>query len=373
MKTVDVSLKELLVYLLRKWRVIFAFALVFAIIFGAYSYVAPKLSKTSRAITSVGDQSTYTLSVSINLTDFHGTSPDSYHITLATNDLLAKIQSRYLKVAQGAPLTKLLENFVPKGLTEEELHQLVSVTVPLVGMIDITIPNREGIDKDKSIDAVYQYLKEHEAAISTSVANHTLTKLTIATLTGDVSEQSTTAQGNSKHLRSALIGFLLGFVIGVIAMCVVYLIRLPVQTAEYLQQQTGMWLLGGVSNKRKNGLLDKISGSQRISSEDEALPLIAANIRELAGDNKKILFIGSIPEVFIREFSEKIAPALETYGLTQQSGGNVNQSLETIKRMNESDAIVLVERVNVSRLKDVYDESTRINKSNKQILGYVLY
>ena len=90
MDTVRISLKEILVYVVRRWKPIVIFALVLAVGLGGYGYLQQQTQ--GDATTNVGTAAqeslrSTTLSLTIDLVDFVPTSADSYHITLATNDL----------------------------------------------------------------------------------------------------------------------------------------------------------------------------------------------------------------------------------------------------------------------------------------------
>ena len=68
MKKVEVSLKELLIYVLRRWKFIIGLSLFIAIMVGGYSYLRQLRSNSMDASTTV-NQATQ-LSISIDLVDF---------------------------------------------------------------------------------------------------------------------------------------------------------------------------------------------------------------------------------------------------------------------------------------------------------------
>ena len=51
MKTVEISLKEIVVYVLRRWKAIAAFSLALAVLLGAYSFIRQNLSVKDTAVT----------------------------------------------------------------------------------------------------------------------------------------------------------------------------------------------------------------------------------------------------------------------------------------------------------------------------------
>lgn len=83
MNKVEISLKEIIIYVFRRWVPIMAVALVVMMLFSGYGYIKQKAINSNAIPVAT---SSYVLNLSIDMPTFQGTSSDSYHITLATND-----------------------------------------------------------------------------------------------------------------------------------------------------------------------------------------------------------------------------------------------------------------------------------------------
>lgn len=373
MRTLEISLKEIFVYLLRRWKAIATIAIVVALLFVGYGYYQNSSTKVSPDMVATDEASTdqYTLSLSIDLTAFKGTSPDSYHITLATNDLLNKIQNRYLTIVQGASFSEILKGLVPETSTEEDLRQSISVVSPLIGMLNINVVGKGKTQSEEIAEAVYKYLSKFEDPISTSVTPHSLAVLTKGVI-APVEGVATTGR-KADYVFNALIGILLGLFLAIVAYSTIYLFKLPIQVPEQIHRTLGVAYIGGVQRGKRLSWADKAAGALRIASEEAAIPFLSANLRELSGGKRRILFTGMIPEKEIKELADKITIALNGSDIAVQHGADINKTTATIQSLAETDGVVLVERIDFSQVKRIHDEKERIQMSGKEILGYILY
>jgi len=97
-------------------------------------------------------------------------------------------------------------------------------------------------------------------------------------------------------------GIAIGLAVSILMISLLYILRLPVQLPEQMQRQLGIRYLGGI--KKRTQALNigaKLAGSLRMLEEDKAIELIAANMSEALGKNRKILITGSVPEDAIED------------------------------------------------------------------------
>ena len=382
---VDISMKEILVYVVRRWKIIIAFALVVAMVIGwaGYNNKAPKVPdvtpELNETLASKEGNDNYTdttvkLSLGIDLTNFVGTSGDSYHITLATNDLLTKVANRYLLIAQGAQYTEILKDIVTSTVSENELHDYIRVESPTIVVIDIVVSGFNDVDSSKVASAVYDYLLSFNAVIGESIAEHALTFIARSFSESSPDEGETTVSTVvSSPINSALVAFLAGLVVATLVAAVLYLVRLPIQVPDQIQQQLGIKYIGGFRKKNNLSLGDRIAGSLRIADRGEAMGLIFANLKSLIGDHSRILVTGSIDEESVKKFAEKIALVNDQTDIVFSTGSDINKSASGVSALMDCDAVVLVERIDHSKLRHIKEEKDRINMSGKDIIGYVLY
>ena len=386
---VDISMKEILVYVVRRWKTIIAFALVLSVVIGWASYnnqaskvpdVTTDLNETlASADGGVSDvHGTVKLSLGIDLTNFVGTSGDSYHITLATNDLLTKIEQRYVIIAQGVPFTEVLKAIIiPSNISDAMLNDHIRVENPITGIINIYVSGFKNVDPNKVASAVYDYLLSFNAVIGESVAEHKLSIIASSFSESSPEEVDTPSDSVatvvSSPINSALVAFLAGLVVAALVAAVIYLVRLPIQVPDQVQQQLGIRYIGGFRKKKVLSIGDRVAGSLRMADEGEAMGLIFANLKSFIGDHSRILVTGSIDEESVKEFAEKIALVNDRADIVFSAGSDINKSASGVSALMDSDAVVLVERIDRSKLRHIKEEKDRIEMSGKDIVGYVLY
>lgn len=367
MQNVEVSIKEIVVNLLRKWKMIVLVALVFAIAFVAFTYTKQAVTRGKQQEAISGQNGAYVINMAIELTSFVGTSPDSYHITLASNDLYTKLQNRYFLLAEGATIEDLLGNEVPAGLTKDEYIGIVSVTAPSVGILEIAARKNALIDPKIAAQAMREYLLKSNEVVTKSVTDHNLLLLSEVTVTSRMAEVKSTFS------LSALIGFIVGMILSVVILTFSYLINPSIQTPERIKNTTGMGYLGGVLHSNQKTPSGMLAGTMRMAPKDEGIELVIENMREFLDDKQNVLFTGTVKELLLQDVIQKIADKLDRDDLTIHYGTDINGNADTIRKLVESDAVVLVERLNYSKLKNVFYEKERIEMSGKPILGYMLY
>lgn len=384
---VDISMKEIFVYIVRKWKIVVAFALVLSVAIGWVnytkwdSYARDEITDLTETFASADGNASYVnrtvkLSLGIDLTNFIGTSADSYHLTLAKNDILSKILNRYLLIAQGAQFTEILKDIIPSNISEDLLHDNIRVESTFTGVIDIFASGFNNVDPNKVASATYDYLLSFNEVIGKSVAEHTLAFIA-SSFVSSSGEKSLLANSIPatvpSYISSALITFIAGLIVAALVTAVLYLVLLPIQVPDQFQQQLGIRYIGGFRKNKFLSLGDKLAGSLRIASEGEAISMIYANLKDFVGDHTKILLTGSIEEQAIKEFADKLTSVNESADIVFIVGANVNKSASSINALTECDAVVLVERIGQSRVKHIKEEKDRIDMSGKDILGYVLY
>lgn len=189
-------------------------------------------------------------------------------------------------------------------------------------------------------------------------------------------EQRTAAAQKSQRIKDGMLGLVVALVIGILLAAFVYINRLTLQTPAQAQQKLGVRYLGGV--RRRRGLLfgllaDALAGHYLLSEEANAMDLIAANAAELLGNQQKLLVTGSLPLKEMEAVAKKLSSTASLKGKDVVVAACVNESAEAVKKLAETDAVLLVERLCVSRLGTINGEVERIGFSGKTLLGYILY
>jgi capsular polysaccharide biosynthesis protein len=372
MQVVEISIKEIIVHLLRKWKTIVAIALIVALGFVAFTYVKQEFMSKSASLTSNQNEGDalrdefYKINVAIELTTFQGTSPDSYHITLATNDLLVKVVNRYSLILEGAPLTDILGNSVTADYSNDDLKSIVTLASPSAGLLEIAVKKHANVNAQQAARDVLNYLVEQNDLVTKSVTDHKLLVLSETTTV------SITNEVGPNYSRLALVGLLVGIILSIALLTFIFLIKPTIQTPERINDTIGLNYLGGVLRRKNKSLGDLVAGTMRMAYGENGIKLISENMRELVQDKNTILFTGTVTKSAMEEIALKIAKELQQDDLNILFGTNINMDAETVKKLGKCDAVVLMERLGVSKLKNIYYEKERIEMANKPVIGYVL-
>jgi len=174
-----------------------------------------------------------------------------------------------------------------------------------------------------------------------------------------------------------VVGFAAGIFLVAVCYGLAYLLGGKLHSEKELRERYGYRLLGIVSPVEKNGLfqwvdrlLKRLEGAERQATGDEAYQLVAINLTNLVGKNKNIVTTGTIDISKLQKLTESVAASLKE--VTLSVAENVNMTAETLKRLPEYDAVILVEEKDKSSLAEIQKEQETITALNKPILGYVL-
>ncbi len=481
MKTIELSIKEFAVNILRKWPIVLAFVLVFAVLLGVlgegphHQQVQNKQTEYTAALEEYETAITkyenamkdYMKAVETQKIDFEkaleeynnapklnaiklselkkerdavksflensflmNIDPDNKQVATisiqmsgdAGNSLNStttrQISERYFTLAEDAPIKLLFNSFSQNEYDEKYLREMYKVSKGTFDIIRIAVFGNKDIDADKCVQAVYDYLlSKQEAVTEGSGIKHSISILSrsdsreidasLKTLQVKQRQQLNTLESEIEILEAivlkkpvepealqpptkpeppeapinsvynffsqALYGIAIGIVISVIVLSLFYVLRLPVQLPEQIQRQLAIRYHGGI--KKRGKVLNpgtKLAGSLRLLDEGKAVGLIAANINEVLGAHRKILVTGSAPEGAVKAFIKSIEKALNRDGVSFDYAKDVNADAEAVSMLSNADAVLLVERLNHSKLRKVNYTKERIEMSGKEILGYVL-
>lgn len=216
MKTIEVSLKDFAIAILRKWAAILLVGVLAGLAFAGSAYL---LHSNSPTAVNSEDLVAYeqNLAARRNLIDLYTKQRDAgesynrdsvlvkadpYQLPTATLTLgvkskgelptlpvnentvisfgesraddLSRITNRYLILAKNAPLSNLLKDLYP-DTQEAYLRELLSVSLGAADILTITAYGPSKEEATKAADAVHDYLKSQQALVSDSVAAHELT------------------------------------------------------------------------------------------------------------------------------------------------------------------------------------------------------
>ncbi len=460
MRHIELTPREVLIAILRRWKMVVLLGLTLAILVGGYSYLTQsqgmgELQETYQAQlasyhanlaakqsgieqnTAIADAAEKYNSNSLlmtvdpynkvvaNLTFSVSVKPDSFNLDLANQRTLGfvdlgrvqatQLVSRYLILANSANLGELFSGLLPQMPEDTYLREMVFVSRYAQeaklegdeGLVTIQVTGTKDFDAGLAAHKMYEFLQGKQPLLEETITPHTLTLLEDATITSVDNELATKqAEQRSIHatavsqittlrneieelhdkkpsepslwkyvLKNALFAFVLGLIIGLVIAVFLYLSKFPLQYALQVQDQLKVPFLGGVKPKKGyllTGYKNKLAGDGLLLEEKEALNVVAANLGELVKPGSSILLSGGLTARENAEVAKKLNEQLSDKNITVLPGDSLGSSAQTVRALAETQGVVLLERLDDSRLKRVLSDKERLELMDKPLLGYML-
>lgn len=178
-------------------------------------------------------------------------------------------------------------------------------------------------------------------------------------------------------VKFAVIGAVLGVFAVAFWFAVLFVMSDRVYTAKDIRNRYGLNLLGTICSKeaqkenKLDSLLRRLEGRVSCFDTEQTGSLLAANVENYAGDSRKLLLTGLVSIEQIDQVAELLKKNLTGYELV--AGGNMLQQAETLRKLPECDAVVLVEQSGVSAYTQMTQELEKINGVGKTVVGCVVY
>lgn len=310
---------------------------------------------------------------------------------------LITIGEHYNAYAKDTDYHAIFSNNNKDNLGNRYLSEMVDVTRGQTDLMTITVKGRDDDDTESLAKLTYEYLLnkreqiikdtgfDHELKVISSatkvspdtatlnlqyVVNQNLAALEAKVNALITEKPSVPVYPEYSLYKTILTGILLGVVTGAVFILFLYVIIFSVQYIYQPQNQLGLRFLGNMRPKNnKNNLVD---GQTRLQDEKEALEFTMANINDVLTDRKSILLTGTIPQAKIEQFARGLNDKYKECHLSVSFGSNVLDSANTVSLLSRADAVIIVESVNRSRIRQINLQKERIEQSAKPILGYVI-
>ena len=432
MRSVELSIREILAYILYRWRLLLLIICLFAAFFGGYAFIQqPRgealqkaLAEHELKLAAAEEQASIeieSLTASIKLNEQNISVLESVKGTgravttlsaLIVYDPISvdpyRVSDKYISYFKETALVDVFENDASIELDENALRSLVSIKVVnldlLPKQIDIQVLAANNFDSEVMARKLYDYFVD-SSSILVSAGGHTLEVRSVSTLHDEDAEPFySTAKSEQTKTISLLndqissinrgigdmqrqkpgfglaifmpmgLGAGIGLIVGLIYLAFIYVCRIYVILPEQIQNRLNIQYLGGIRRIRFSGLGNMIAGSFLLSSTiEEASKYIAANISSMVEPHESILITGTLPLSDISAFASDLlkVDGMESYKVCTH--GNINTEADTIKALRDTDCVILVERLKVSTIVRVNQQIKRFSISGKTIVGYVLY
>ncbi len=308
----------------------------------------------------------------------------------------------------------LSELAMKMGTEVSYLKELITVTTDEWGQkLSISVCYMDSKGADQILNAILDDVKRQQSDFSSKFGDHDLyimnqvsntdTDLELANEQKRVNDNITILQTTLKEKEKALeelqepaealvlsktaavksgikygvLGGVLGAFITIFCICVAFLMTDKVKSAKDLKQRYGIKVLAMFPSKEKKRVfsgidswLDKLEGKKDTLTEEARYELMAANLKNYAGDAKKVFVIGTVSEEALNNVANKLGKLCSDMILSV--GVNLNENAETVSNLPESDAVILVEENGVSRFGEIEKEIEAVYNVKKEIIGVVL-
>ena len=158
-----------------------------------------------------------------------------------------------------------------------------------------------------------------------------------------------------------------------------FLMQGKVYSGRELNQTTGLPLLGTLASERtkKAGKLDaklyQMEGRPDGSGDEEMIRLMAVTVRSRAPEADSILVTGDLPAEQLNALAAALQNTDALCAQTVKAAGSILQNAATVPQVTDTDAIVLAADCTCSRYADVKDQTERIRRLGKNILGCIVF
>ena len=304
------------------------------------------------------------------------------------------------------------------GTESRYLKELVTVTIGTIGtngtqfsrLLTIDVYHTSKEEAKKVLDAFIAHVNEMQAQITASIGEHTVSTVNesvstlvnldladlqktqsqkITDLNDSLQEKQTELdeleepkrEDSSKKaavksaIKFGLVGGFGGAFLVAFIVCVAFLMGDKVYSSRELKERYKVKILGKLSAGKKVGAIDawlnRLEG--RACNVDEAVEykLIAANVKNYAGDMKKILVTGSADAGGLAHAVEALKSELGEIQVV--AGNNMLEDVQTVRELPECDGVILVEQCGVSKYSTVEAEIEKVIDLKKNVVGCVVF
>ena len=177
-------------------------------------------------------------------------------------------------------------------------------------------------------------------------------------------------------IKYSVIGAFVGLVIMAGIYCVIYMLNDFIREEDEIHSYFGFSNLGTFAVKDdnpKSNKLDKFLLKKQYGDLDDEFVVnrIAENINLLSKEDNKILLIGNIDDTVLNNLFNQLSTKVNKGKLIL--GGNINKDNQALTKLSDVNSIILVEKRNYSKMKDITKEAEIVKNCGKNVIGYIQY
>lgn len=180
-----------------------------------------------------------------------------------------------------------------------------------------------------------------------------------------------------KVIISAIIGLIIGVLIIAVIRAAIYFCSSKIFSEAEISDAYSIRILGNVTPKKEKKFLtciDKFIDS--FADEDTDLTpeqkevFLIHNIKDALGSSKSLLLIGSAPKEEMDKLKDLISTKLTMLDIAIEK--DIQKNIDAYDSINKNDAIIMVEKLGVSKYNDISKAKKFVETNEKQIAGCIL-
>ena len=269
-----------------------------------------------------------------------------------------------------ATAEKLLETFL------ENVDACQKNFTSVVGAHTVDVVNRS-VDTVLDMDLIDVKKNNGDKVMSYQNSLTNMEKARDSLVEPELPEELSKRKVAMSGIKYALIGGVGGAFLMAFYFCMIYVLCGKLHTDEEVKDQFRIKILGVFGTPEKTGtlssvdrLLERLEGRAVRPAEDDVLDRIALNMINHAGEAKKVLLTGTIPEETLRELADKLAGRLPQISLSV--GADMNKTSDTLRLLAACEAVVLAEQRGTSKCREILQEKEAVDTLKKPILGCIV-
>lgn len=349
----------------------------------------------------------------------------SADIFLKSEETAQIFDMKFLRSDYAYSIVKAYTSYINKGMDwaklakkmgtkEEYLKELVSVSPDYDSyIISLTVCYKDEAGANRILEAILDNVEQEKDDLNNQMGVHELYVMNqtsgVSTDTGLADKQKATSDNITvlqdtlkdkkktlddmkepevpavlsmstvvkSSIKYTILGGVLGGFLAVFFACVAFLMSDKMVSEKELRKRYRIKVLAVLPVIKKKRILsgidrwiDRLDGKADSISEEAGYELVAANLCNYAGDSKKIMVTGTVSLDKLKEIAEKIGKLCSD--MTLMVGADLNEEADTVSRLPECDAVILVEQCGISRYSQIEKEIETVQNVKKEIVGAVI-
>ena len=280
-------------------------------------------------------------------------------------------------------LTDTADNTVTlqvKGPTKEYAQKGLEL---IKGKIDIARVKAQTIDAhtllmigEETVLTADKELMESQETIDTILSRDSLNLNTARTKLSEVEAEDGPQNAGKQVIKFLLIGFILGMLVMICAYTVCYVFKDTVKESREISEQYNLMLLGEIQKSgsiHKNKGIDKVLSKWELGKKPMDADTVYDNISALIREKKdlhEILLVSSLATEDIMTVKEALTVRIPEK--TINARGNLLANNKLIAEFAKTNAVILVEKKNKTKKKDVKGIADILSVGNTNIIGTII-